>query len=163
MAAPRIPNGFMPLIQGYGIGSPDGVWQTDVGGGLPRSGVQWDRGQQQFQIAMVMTPEKFAVWTAWFMHVIRKGAYYFVMPLDSGFGVQDHTCLMVPGSYSAMRAGKHTSVSFVVSAESRAFDMTASEAAALVDLWNESGEGLVELLERLAQFANEDTLVLQGL
>jgi len=163
MAAPHIPNGFKPLIQGYSIGSPDGVEQTAVGGGIPRSAMLWDRGAQAFQVTMIMPPEQFAVWTAWFMHIIKKGAYYFVMPLDSGFGLQDHTCLMVPGSYSAVRAGKHTSVSFVVQAESRAYDMTAEEAAGLVEVWNEVGAGMDALFARLDQFANKDTLVLQGL
>lgn len=162
MPTPTIPSGFKPVIQGYAIGAPDGVFQTDVGGGMPRSGLMWDRGTQAFQVSMVMRPEQFAVWTAFFFHIIKKGAYSFVMPLDSGFGMQDHTCLMVPGSYSATRVnGQVTSVSFQVLAESRVYDMTAAEAQALVDLWNEYGGAFDDLLERIAEFANEDTLVLQ--
>jgi len=161
MPTPVIPNDFKPLIQGYSIGSPDGVAQTEVGGGMPRAGLLWDRGVQSFQVTLILSPEKFSVWTVWFMHIIKKGAYSFVMPLDSGFGLQDHTCQMVPGSYSAVRAGKHTSISFAVLAESRAYDMTAAEAVGVVDLWNEYGEQSDDLLARIAQFANVDTLVLK--
>jgi hypothetical protein len=159
---PTIPNGFKPVIQGYGIGSPTGVMLTEVAGGMPRSAMEWDRGVQPFQVTFVLTAAKFAVWTAFFHHVIKKGAIAFTMPLDSGFGLQDHECLMVPGSYSAARAGGQiTSVTFTVVAESSAYAMTAADADAIVELWNEYGEASDELLARIAQFANEDTLVLQ--
>lgn len=162
MPTPTIPTGFKPVIQGYSIGSPDGVRQTDVAGGLPRNGLEWDRGRQAFQVTMVMPAEKFAVWSVWFLHIIKKGAYAFVMPLDSGLGMQDHECLMVPGSYSAVRAGGQiTSVSFTVLAQSLIHDISAGDAQALIDLWEEYAGSYDGLLARIAQFANVDTLVLQ--
>lgn len=163
MPTPRIPNGFKPLIQGYNIGAPDGVRMTEVAGGMPRTGLEWDRGNQAFSVAEICSPEKFAVWTVWFLRIIMKGAYPFIMPLDSGFGLQDHTCQMIPGSYSATRAqgSQHTIVTFQVLAESTAHDLSAAEAGSFVGLWNEYGSGYDELLARVAQFANVDTLVLQ--
>lgn len=162
MPNPRVPNGFKPVIQGYGFGAPDGVMMTEVGGGMPRGGLEWDRGVQQFQVSRVMKADEFAVWTAFFHHVIKKGALPFILPLDSGFGMQDHDCLMVPGSYSARRVGGQiTSISFTVVAESAAYAMTSADGAALVEIWNEYGSGSDDLLERIAQFANVDTLVLQ--
>lgn len=164
MAVPRIPNGFKPVIQGYGIGAPDGVMHTAVAGGMPRSAIEWDRGKQAFQVTMVMLPEKFLVWSVFFHHLIKNGAYTFTMPLDSGLGMQDHDVLMVPGSYSAARAGGQvTSVSFVVLAESGIYDISAEDAEAIVDLWNGYDEGYDDLLARIAQFANVDTLVLEDL
>lgn len=161
MPTPAIPSGFKPVIQGYAIGAPDGVAHTDVGGGMPRSALQWDRGRQAFQVTMVLPAEKFAVWTVFFLHIIKKGAYTFTMPLDSGFGLQDHDCLMVSGSYSAVRAGGQvTSVSFTVLAESRVYDITSADAQALIDLWEEYEGSYDDLLARIDQFANGDTLVL---
>lgn len=158
---PTIPSGFKPIVQGYSIGAPGGVEHTAVAGGMPRSAMLWDRGVQAFQVSMLMTPEKFSVWTAFFHHIIRKGALSFTMPLDSGFGLQDHDCLMVPGSYSAARVnGQITSVSFSVLAESRAYDLTAADAQAMVDVWNQYEGMSDELLARIARFANEDTLAL---
>jgi hypothetical protein len=161
MPTPRIPAGFKPVIQGYSIGAPDGVAMTEVGGGMPRVGLEWDRGKQQFQVTLVLKADAFAVWTAFFLHIIKKGSIQFDMPLDSGFGMEDHTCIMVPGSYSAARAGGQiTSVTFAVLAESKAYDMTAEEAQSLVDLWDEAGGTSDALLDRLAEFVNEDLLVL---
>lgn len=163
MPTPRIPTGFKPIIQGYSMGAPSGVAQTDVAAGMPRSALAHDRGIQAFQVTMVMTPEKFSVWALFFHRVIKNGAYNFIMPLDSGFGLADHNVLMVDGSYSAARAqGSHiTSVSFAVVAESQAYDVTEEEAEAVIALWEEYGAGYDELLERIAQFANVDTLALQ--
>ena len=158
---PRIPRALKPVIQGYGIGSPEGVSHTEVGGGMPRSAMLWDRGPQPFQVTLLLTPDKFSVWTTFFTHIIKKGALSFTMPLDSGFGLEDHDCLMVPDSYSAARAGGQvTSVSFVVKAESKAYAMTAAEAQSILDYWEAVGEPSSDLLRRIAQFANEDTLVL---
>ena len=157
-----IPAGFKPIIQGYSIGAPDGVSHTEVAGGMPRSALSWDRGVQAFQVTMLMSPEKFSVWTAFFMHIIKKGSLSFTMPLDSGFGLMDHDCLMVPGTYSAVRAGGQiTSVAFTVTAESSAYGMTATDAQSLVNIWGEYGERSDELLDRINVFANQDTLVLQ--
>ncbi|MCC2632116.1 MAG: hypothetical protein K0S48_2 [Ramlibacter sp.] len=158
---PTIPSGFKPLIRDYSIGAPGGVQRTEVAGGMSRYALQWDRGVQQFQVSMVLPPEKFAVWTAFFHHVIKKGAISFGMPLDSGFGLQTHSCNIVPGTYSAARAGGQiTTISFVVEAESKAYDMTATEAVTLIDLWNEYEGSTDDLLARIAQFANVDSLVL---
>jgi hypothetical protein len=156
-----IPSGFKPIIRDYSIGPPGGVQRTEVAGGMSRYALQWDRGVQQFQVSMVLPPEKFAVWTAFFHHVIKKGAISFDMPLDSGFGLQTHSCNIVPGTYSAARTGGQiTTISFMVEAESKVYDMTAAEAVTLIDLWNEYEGSTDDLLARIAQFANVDTLVL---
>lgn len=156
-----IPSGFKPAIRDYSIGAPGGVQRTEVAGGMSRYALQWDRGVQQFSVSMVLPPEKFAVWTAWFHHVIKKGAISFDMPLDSGFGLQTHSCNIVPGSYSAMRAGGQiTTISFVVEAESKVYDMTAADAVTMIDLWNTYEGSSDDLLARLEQFATVDILVL---
>lgn len=160
MPTPRIPNGFEPVVQPYSAGAPDGVFLTEVGGGMPRTGLMWDRGLQAFQVTIIMRPEKYWIWTAFFHHHIKQGAYIFTMPLDSGAGKADHDVQMVPGSYSATRVGLHTSVAFVVLAEMDAYDLSAADADSLIDLWNEYGDGYDDLLDRLAIFANEDILVL---
>lgn len=158
---PTIPNGMRPVVASYSIGAPDGVMRTDVAGGMPRYGLDYDRGSQQYKVTLVLDKLKFSVWTAFFMQVIKKGAIAFDMPLDSGFGTDMHTVNIVPGSYSATRTGGIvTVVSFVVDAESQAYDMTEEDAQGLVDLYNEYGESTNELLARIAQFANVDTLVL---
>jgi hypothetical protein len=164
MPTPSFPTGFKPVIQGYSIGAPGGVAMTEVGGGLPRVGMEWDRGYQPFQVTLIIRSEaKFSVWQLFFHHVIKKGAVQFTMPLNSGFGLADHLCIMVPGSYSAAPAAgvKLWSVSFTVLAENAAYAMTSDEAADTLALWEAAGDDLDPLLARLAQFATVDTLVLQ--
>jgi hypothetical protein len=158
---PTIPDGFQPVVQGYGIGAPDGVLRTDVAGGAPRYGLEWDRGVQQYRVTLVLNSLQFAVWTAFFHHVIKKGALAFDMDLDSGFGPQSHSVNIMPGSYSASRTGTvMTSVSFIVEAESAAYGWTTAEAVSFVALYNEFGPRLGQLLDRISLFANFDTVVL---
>lgn len=150
-----------PLVSAYSGGAPGGVEQTAVDGGAPRTALSYDRGVQPFNVSMLMTPLKLSVWTTFFYHSIKKGAYSFTMPLDSGFGMADHLVTMIAGSHSTTRTGGiHTVVSFQVLAVSQAYEMSAADADALLALYDEYGEGTEALLRRLAQFALVDTLVL---
>jgi hypothetical protein len=159
---PEIPRGMQPIVSGYSFDGPPGAVRSDLPGGAPGYAMLTNLDPQQFRVTLVMeNAEKFKVWTAFFHHVLKKGSQLFVMPLDSGFGLSDHTVSMIPGTYTATRNGVLTVVSFGVEAESEVYDMTADEAQALVDFWNEMGDGTDLLLARIAQFANVDTLVLQ--
>ncbi len=161
---PAIPNGFKPVVSNYSMDAPGGVSRTDVAGGMPRFGLDYDRGAQRFNVTLVLDKLRFSVWTAFFMQVIKKGAIAFDMPLDSGFGTSTHRVNIVPGSYSATRtAGIITVVSFAVETESQAYDLSEEDALSLVDMYNEYGpEELGLLFPRIAQFANVDTLVLDA-
>lgn len=162
MPNPVIPRGIVPVIQGYTYGDPGGVKRTAVAGGSPRYALDYDRGAQQFQVSMVMKPDKFSIWTVFYHHLIKKGAISFEMELDSGQGCQPHVCNIVPGSYSAARTSLNIwTVGFTVEAESRVYDLTEDDAAGLVELWNEVGAPLDSLLARLARFALVDTTVLE--
>ncbi|QRF55736.1 hypothetical protein [Variovorax paradoxus] len=162
MPNPRIPHGFKPLIEGYNIGAPSGVLRTQVEGGLARSAMDYDRGPQRIAVSLYMSPEKFSVWSYFFLKLIDKGAISFYMPLDTGTGVMDHLCTMDSSTYSVAKAGRTQAwrVAFAVDAESPIFDATDDEAQAVIDLWNGYGESSDDLLRRLERFANVDTTVL---
>jgi len=160
MSIPVLPALLKPLIQGYGIGAAGGVRATDVAGGAPRQALEWDRGYQEFRVSMNMRPERFQIWNIFYLRIIKKGALTFEMQIDSGMGLEPHDCTMVPGSYGAVRInGQITQVSFVVRAESKVYDLSDAEAGALMDLFGEYGDSMDNLLDRLAIFANKDTLV----
>ncbi|MHB8947558.1 MAG: hypothetical protein ACYC4S_00655 [Rhodoferax sp.] len=155
---PTLPNGFKPIVASYSPGGPGGVLRSEVAGGAPRYALDYDRGLQQFQVTLILDKTKFSVWTAFFHHIIKKGAITFDMPLDSGFGTQTHACNILPDTYQASRTGGTVmAVSFVVEAESKAYDMTATDAQSMVDLYNTYGYGVESLLARIAQFANVDS------
>lgn len=158
---PTIPNGLEPVVSGYSFGDPGGVRRTEVGGGAPRYGLDWDRGVQQFNVTLILDDLQFSVWTLFFHHTIKKGAVSFDMPLDSGMGRRTHAVNIVPGTYNAARTGgKLAAVSFRVEAESTAYEYGAAEAEAVLSLYDTYGRESNALLDRLYQFANLDTKAL---
>jgi hypothetical protein len=158
---PKLPAGLTPTVAAYSHGGPGGVMRTEVSGGAARYALDYGRGPQQFNVTLILDKLKFSVWTAFFHHIILKGALTFDMPLDSGFGTEAHAVNIVPGTYSASRTGGTAMVvAFVVEAESKVYDMTAVDAAALIDVYSTYGDDSNRLLDRLAQFANFDTNVL---
>lgn len=161
MANPVMPNGLKPVVANYTIDEPGGVIRTDVAGGAPRYALDWDRGVQRFNITLILDALQFSVWSAFYHHTIRKGSITFDLPIDSGFGVSPHPVNIVPGSYSAARtSGVMMVVSFVVEAENQVYQMGATDAANMIDLYNTYGAYTTSLLDRLAQFANADSNVL---
>lgn len=162
MPNPAMPNGFKPTVAAYSHDGPGGVQRTEVAGGASRYALQYDRGLQRFNVTLILDKAQFSVWTAFFIHIIRKGAITFDMPLDSGFGTAPHASNMIPGSYSASRTGGTAMVvNFAVEAENQAYDFSAADAQAMIDVHNLYLRDSSPLLARLAQFANVDTLVLQ--
>jgi hypothetical protein len=158
---PTLPNGFKPTVAAYSHDGPGGVLRTEVAGGAARYALEYDRGLQKFNVTLILNKTQFSVWVAFFIHIIKKGAITFNMPLDSGFGTELHACNIMPGSYSASRTGGIAmAVSFVVEAENKAYDMSAADAQALIDVYNASGSDAGALLARIARFATVDTLVL---
>ena len=155
---PTLPAGLTPTVAAYSHGGPGGVMRTEVSGGAARYALDYGRGTQQFNVTLILDKLKFSVWTAFFHHIILKGAITFDMPLDSGFGTEAHAVNILPGTYSASRTGGTAMVvAFVVEAESKVYDMTAVDAAALIDFYSTYGDDSNKLLDRLAQFANVDT------
>lgn len=158
---PTLPSGLAPIVSSYSIDEPGGVMRTEVAGGAARYALDWDRGPQQFHVTFAMNELLFSVWTAFYHHIIKKGSISFEMPLDSGFGLNMHTATIIPGSYSVTRANVNTSiVSFVVEAENQVYNMTDTDAQALIDLYAEYGETTNAVLSRIAQFSTVDSLVL---
>ena len=162
MPNPIMPNGFTPTVAAYSMDDPGGVLRTDVAGGAARYGLDWDRGPQRFQVTLILDALQFSVWTAFYHHIIKKGAITFDMRLDSGFGTELHAVNIMPGSYSAARTGGNAVVvSFVVEAENKVYEMSAADAASLIELYNVYGLDTGALLQRLARFSLVDTNVLE--
>lgn len=161
MANPVMPNGFVPTVAAYSHGGPEGVLRTEVAGGAARYALDYDRGLQKFNVTLILDKLQFSAWIAFFMHIIKKGAITFDMPLDSGFGTEQHACNIIPGSYSASRTGGIAMiVSFVVEAESQAYVFSVVDAQGMIDVYNAAGSDANALLARIAQFALVDSLAL---
>lgn len=161
MTAIRIPNHLKATATAFTSAAPGGVTRTEIAGGAPRYGLEWDRGTQQFRVQMILNALQLGIWTVFFLRVIRKGAITFSMPIDSGMGLQDHDCNVVPETYATSRlGGEFTTVSFAVEATPSAFAVSDADAAALLGLWDVAGESSADLLERIARFALFDSTAL---
>lgn len=162
MATPVIPVGMCPAVSPYSFGSPGGVDRTDLEGGVGRYAMAWDRGTQVFNVTLMLTQEHFTVWNVFFLRVLKKGALTFLMDIDSGFGLEPHNCNILPGSYNAvLTSGTVYAVAFQVEAEAAStYDLTDDEVQDIIDIHNATNGNTRALFDRLAQFANVDTLVL---
>jgi hypothetical protein len=160
MPLPVLPKGLKPISEGYSIGDPGGVVETPVAGGRARYAQDFDRGVQPIPITLLLDPEQFSVWSAFYHHIIKKGALAFDMPIDSGFGVSPHPVNISPGSYSAAKTGNLWIINFSVKTESQAYAMTAEQAQFMIDLYNIYGVETGALLDRIAVFASIDVNIL---
>ncbi len=158
---PRIPNGIEPIVAGYSFGGPGGAMSTAVAGGMSRYALDYDRGTQRVNVALLCIGLQFQVWSVFFHQVIKKGTIAFTMPLETGLGKLDHLVNIVPETYQVSDVNSFTtSVVFTVETESSVYALDDAGAAAFIDLFNAYGSDMQALLARLAQFANVDTLVL---
>jgi hypothetical protein len=161
MTTITLPSYFKPVVQGYAISDPGGVLRTEVAGGSPRYGLDWDRGPQQYTVTLILDGQLFSLWTVFYHRVIAKGSLEFTMPLDCGFGVQPVSVNIVPDTYRAERtSGIMTVVSFRVEAENPVYDMTDEDAENMLAVYALYGPGLNSFLDRLHIFANFDLGVL---
>jgi hypothetical protein len=161
MPTPRIPSGFKPLVAGYGLGAPDGTAVSEVGGGLPRAALMWDRGTHPVTLSFLNSPERHEVWTVFFRHVILKGTVAFICPLDTGMGYADHLVQMIPETYSAQRMNSPWwTVAFTALVESAADDLSPEEVTRVLDLWEQSQEDYDDIIRGITKLATVDMLVL---
>lgn len=161
MPLPAFPQRLCPLVSAYSYGAPDGVSRTEIEGGSSRYALSYDRGPQRFNITLITSEVQTQVFNLFYLRVLKKGSLAFTMELDSGFGYTAHDCSIIPGSLqvTAMGAGNHA-IAFQVEATSQAFEVSDASVTLIIDNYN-AGVDLDGLLDRLAIFATEDTMVLQ--
>jgi len=162
---PTLPRDLYPVTSpsGYSYGAAGGVYRTQVEGGFNRYALDFERGVQQFNVALACTAGHYQIWTLFFYNIIKKGALSFDMPLDSGRGLQAHTVNIIPNSVSVNETdGNNFVVTFQVEAESSAYDFDEGGSGAILALWETGADiaDITELFDRLALFVLTETLVL---
>ena len=159
---PTLPRDLYPVTSpsGYSHNAAGGVSRTQVEGGFNRYALDFDRGVQQFNVALACTAGHYQIWTLFFYNIIKKGALSFDMPLDSGSGLQTHTVNIIPNSVSVNETdGNNFVVTFQVEAESSAYDFDTDATDTILSIW-EAGEDVGELFDAIAEFVLTETLVL---
>jgi hypothetical protein len=154
MPIATIPNGLKPIAEGYSIGDMGGVMETEVSGGFSRYALDYARGVHAFSITILANAAQLSAWTAFYHHIIKKGAYPFYMQLNSGTGVMQHVVNIIPTSHNITHAGGDVMViSFSVRAENPVYTMSEADAIALVEFYNTYQDESEAFLNRLAYFA----------
>jgi len=159
---PTLPRDLYPVTSpsGYSHGAAGGVSRTQVEGGFNRYALDFERGVQQFNVALACTAGHYQIWTLFFYNIIKKGALSFDMPLDSGSGLQTHSVNIIPNSVSVNETdGNNFVVTFQVEAESSAYDFDTDATDTILAIW-EAGEDVGELFDAIAYFVLTGTLVL---
>lgn len=162
MTTPVLPRDLYPVTSpsGYSYASAQGVSMTQVEGGFNRYAMDFDRGTRIFNVALACTAGHLQVWELFYLRIIKKGVLAFEMPLDSGTGLYQHIVNIIPNSVNTTETdGNNFVVTFQVEAEPKIYDFTEEGAAAIIAIWNAGGD-VGELLDRLALFTLEETLVL---
>lgn len=159
---PTLPRDLYPVSSpsGYSYGAAGGVSRTKVEGGFNRYALDFDRGVQQFNVALACTADMHQIWMLFFYNIIKKGALSFDMPLDSGRGLQTHSVNIIPNSVSVNETdGNNFVVTFQVEAESSAYLFDADATDTILAIW-EAGEDVGDLFDAIAYFVLTETLVL---
>lgn len=161
LSASALPAGFSPTVSSYAITGAEGAMRSSTDGGAARYATDFLREPQQYSVTLVLSKADFARWTVWYYRLIKKGAYTFAAPLDSGFGPEPHACNILPDSYAATRNGLAWVVSIQIEATSTAYDWSDTDTATLLAMHALYSRDTDNLLLALARFATVDSLVLQ--
>lgn len=162
MNLPTIPAGLCVAANGYSFSGPTGARRTDVAAGRGRYGLNYYGGTSQFAVSLVLTPDQFRVWTLFYHRKIALGTLPFEMDLDSGLGIQAHECNILPDSYQAALNQTVWAVTFSIEARASAYDLDQTVSDLELDYYDNTGQFLGTMLDRLTIFANSDVLILNN-
>jgi hypothetical protein len=129
---------------------------TETTGGISRASLKYVQNKVQFTTIFVLDNGlSMQAWQDWYFNRSEHGTSKFYMSLDSGNGLEDHVCIIVPGTYSVTGDFPWT-ISFTVEAE----QVFAPLEGNLYDLYEAGVTNVSELLDRLAISANDDISVI---
>jgi len=101
MALPAFPSNIKPVInQGYSWNMPNNVIEQPLTGGSPLLILDTKYGYVDFSVVIVGSLLKQQAWNDFYVNKIARGSGKFTMILDSGNGLEEHTCQIVPSSVS---------------------------------------------------------------
>lgn len=162
MSLPKIPAGLCIAAQGYSFGGAAGARRTDIASGRGRYGLNYYGGTSQFAVTLVLTSDQLHIWSLFYHRKIALGTLPFEMDLDSGIGVMPHECNILPDSYQATLNQTVWVVSFNVEAKAAAYDLPREASDLELEYWDNTGQLLGPMLDRLTIFANQDVLLLNN-
>lgn len=143
----RFPATLKPIVnKGYSYTRGSNVYRNAVTGGLPRQGRDTYFEPVPFSVTLVTSALGNQAFQS-FLNNIHGGADSFIMPLDSGLGIQDHQCIITSTVNIDSDDGKNWTIAFTITAERTAIQEDTCLTANLPDLFGCYGDCLASFLK----------------
>jgi len=143
----RFPASLKPIVsKGYSQTRGSNVFRTSVTGGLPRQGRDVYFEAVPFSITLLTSSLGRQAFLS-FLNNIHAGADSFIMPLDSGLGIQDHQVMITSTINDSTDDGLNWTFTFTITAERTAIQEDTCLTANLPDLFGCYGDCLAGFLK----------------
>lgn len=150
------PSNIKPIISNYSFGTPDNVRSVPTLGGAPLQILDFKYGPVDVNVNIIGDRFIKTVLSDFYYGKINSGASKFYMNLDTGLGLEEHECYIVP---QTMQFNGQSDPTWSISFTARCIRTPAQDApydGNLVDLYAEYGDEIDELLAALNVFSNVD-------
>lgn len=153
MTIPVWPANIKPVInQGYDWNMPSNVIEQPVAGGSPLLMLDTKYGYVDINVTLVGSLTKMQAFNDFYVNKINRGTGKFTMQLDTGNGLEEHTCQIVPSTVQQSAVNDPTRIiSMVIRAERTPFQEDPYEGG-FVELYETYGEDLESILSALETF-----------
>lgn len=131
-----------PIVsKGYSQTRGSNIWRTEVQGGLPRQGRDAYFEPVPISVTLVVSSLGRQAFHS-FLNNIEGGASSFIMPHDTGLGIEDHQVLITSTISDSTDDGKNWVISFTATAERTAIQEDTCLTKNLPDLFGCYGDCL---------------------
>lgn len=131
-----------PIVsKGYSQTRGSNIWRTEVQGGLPRQGRDTYFEPVPINVTLVVSSLGRQAFYS-FLNNIDGGASSFIMPHDTGMGIEDHLVLITSTISDSTDDGKNWVISFTATAERTAIQEDTCLTQNLPDLFGCYGDCL---------------------
>lgn len=152
MSSIRFPSSLKPIVnRGYSQSRGSNVWRNTVQGGAPRQGRDTYFEPVPIDITLVVSSLGRQAFYS-FLNNIHGGADSFIMPQDTGLGIQDHLVWITSQISDTTSDGVNWTISFTATAERTAIQEDTCLTANLPDLYGCYGDCLGSFLRALGEY-----------
>lgn len=141
-----------PIVsKGYSQTRGSNIWRTEVQGGLPRQGRDTYFEPVPISVTLVVSSLGRQAFYS-FLNNIDGGASSFIMPHDTGMGIEDHQILITSTISDSTDDGKNWVISFTATAERTAIQEDTCLTKNLPDLYGCYGDHLGSFMKIYANY-----------
>lgn len=141
-----------PIVsKGYSQTRGSNIWRTEVQGGVPRQGRDTYFEPVPISVTLVVSSLGRQAFYS-FLNNIDGGASSFIMPHDTGIGIEDHQVLITSTISDSTDDGKNWVITFTATAERTAIQEDTCLTKNLPDLYGCFGDCLGSFLKIYANY-----------